>query len=902
MRAAAVCALPALLVACPLAWSVWESVSAPHTGHSRLPLAQLSVGWIGTLSWTVPVAILAAALGWMPGRLLHERLQRGKGLLLATAVTAVALIPPYAIFYCAWRACRPGTWVADWAASGGHVGMLRGAFLGWALVAWLWPLAAWSVAILAPCRRSDSDAASCLDPQRAHDRLMRAWRRDWPALFTAIAVMVLALVGETTSFDVAQVIVASSELRLLDAAGVGGSELWCVAAAPAAVAMVVGLMMMVWWRARSSNRDVGTDDESGEMGEGMRGVHGTRGSSGTGSARGACALVIVLVTLSIVVPITVLVRDGVASGAWRPFMAIHGQAAAGSLASAAMGGALGAIVAGGTCVGALAARSAKWLVAAGLMWACGAALPGVLVARAYESMWNAWAPLRHVYDSPAIVPMAQVAHAGIACWMLGIWMAGRVPREALDVERIHGRGAWDVMRAHGPCVLASSVAGSAIMTAYCAAETAIASRLLAPGAERIAPMLLSAIHYQDQSAVLASLPWMALVAVAMAAAAVGAWSVASRAGRAVAARHWVLLIAGALGVLQLPGCGDNPSDPQPLRATAARPDAPTDAIEVDPRDRGGAGFGAMTSDISVSHDAPPALDCIAVIGMRGRMPGRLDYPRAADVAPDGSVVIIDKSGRVQRFAPDGTMITGWRMLRTDNGMPTGVSVDRHGRLWIADTHEYRVLIVAPDGRELGSFGAYGRGDGEFVYPTDILFLDDADPSRCRVVVSEYGGNDRLQWFDVAIDGDQGVHARRVASLGRQGSGAGEFLRPQSMSRAPDGSIVVADACNHRIVRVSADGQWLGAVGEPGRGLGQLAYPYGVSVTSTGDLLVAEFGNNRIQCLDAKGRGLWVRGGGGRDEGRLVAPWSVIATGEGAIVVDAGNCRVLHVRMPAGLER
>jgi hypothetical protein len=899
MRAAAVCALPALLVACPLAWGVWESVSAPQTGDSRLPLAQLSAGWVGTLAWTVPVAIIAAALGWMPGRLLHGRLQRGQGLLLACAVTAVALVPPYAIFYCAWRACRPGTWLADWAASGGHVGVLRGAFLGWALVAWLWPVAAWSVAILAPRRRADSDAAACLDPQLTHDRIARAWRRDWPALVTAIAVMVLALVGETTSFDVAQVVTASSELRLLDAAGVGGAELWRVAAAPAAVTMVVAWLMMMWWRTRPSQRDAGTDDGSGDV---AHGAHVARGAHAAHAARGACALVIALVALSVVVPIAALVRDGVASGAWRPFMAIHGQAAAGSLASAAMGGALGAVVAGGTCVGALGSRSARWLVAAGLMWACGAALPGVLVAGAYESMWNASATLRHVYDSPAIVPMAQVAHAGVVCWMLGIWMAGRIPREAIDVERIHGRGALDSVRAHGPCILASSVAGAAIMTAYCASETAIASRLLAPGAARIAPMLLSAIHYQDQSAVLASLPWMALVAVVMAAAAVGAWSWAGRAGRAAVVRHVALLIAGAIGALQLPGCGEGAASPQPPRATAVNPDDPSGAIEIDPLDRGGAGFGAMTSDISVSHDAPPALDCIAVIGMRGRMPGRLDYPRAADVAPDGSVVIIDKSGRVQRFAPGGTMISGWRMPRTDNGMPTGVSVDRHGRLWIADTHEHRVLIVAPEGRELGSFGAYGRGDGEFVYPTDILFLDDADPTRCRVVVSEYGGNDRLQWFDVAIDGDHGVHARRVASLGRQGSGAGEFLRPQSMSRAPDGTIAVADACNHRIVRVSADGDWLGAVGEPGRGLGQLAYPYGVSVTGTGDLLVAEFGNNRIQCLDAGGRGLWVRGGGGRDEGRLVAPWSVVATGEGMIVVDAGNCRVLHVRMPTGLER
>lgn len=599
------------------------------------------------------------------------------------------------------------------------------------------------------------------------------------------------------------------------------------------------------------------------------------------------------------VPIALLAVDGAESGAWSAFGSLHGRAAAGALGSAAIGGAIGALASAVAWAAALCVRTTAAVVISGLLWAIGAALPGVLLASAYESMWNSGPALRPVYDSVLLVPMAQVAHAGLACWMIGCWLAARLSREAIDVERLHGCGVRDLVRAHAPSIAAAAIGGGALMVAYCVGETVIASRLLPPGAERIAPMLMNAIHYQDQSAVLAALPWMSAMAALMAAVAVCCWWLMSRGWRVRGLRAGIAPLAAALCALLVVGCDGRSGE----RARVPAEDGgASGSVQFDPLDRGGAGFGAMTSDVAVSPDAPPPLACEQVIGMRGRMPGRLDYPRAADVAPDGTVAVIDKSGRVQRFAPDGTFIAGWRMPRTDNGMPTGVTIDRHGRLWIADTHEHRVLVCSPDGTELGSFGAYGRGAGQFIYPTDVLVLDDADSQQCSVVVSEYGGNDRLQWFDVSIADGGPLHATPLRSVGSQGSGRGQFLRPQSMSRMPDGAIAVADACNHRIVMLTDDGQWRSTIGVPGRERGQLSYPYGVLATSAGHVIVAEFGNNRIQCLDAEGRGLWVRGGGGRETGRLVAPWALAGDAAAPVIVDAGNCRLVRVRLPGEGER
>ena len=888
MRTLAACALPMLLVACPLLWSAVSSAQAQFADEGRLPLAELAVGWRGTLLWSVPVALAAVMVGWIPGRLLHARICSGKGMIIGVAIAWVAMMPPYAIFYCAWRLCRPGTWLADWAAAHGHVTSMRSTVLALALVSWLWPIAAVLVAALAPRHRADADEAGLLDPSTPLDRMHAAWRRDWPALLVALLVMAVALVGETTAFDVAQVVTASSELRLLDAAGASASTLWSVASVPGAIAFTLVAGVVVGWQSLSARRDLHAGISAAAH------AHG----AGLGGHAAGIALVVALVGGALVAPVALLAADGAESGAWSAFTSLHGRAALGALGSAAIGGAIGALAAALACIAALHARATPAVVMPGLLWAIGAALPGVLLASAYESMWNGSRPLRPVYDSVLLVPMAQVAHVGLACWMLGCWMAARLSREVIDVERLHGRGMRDLLRAHAPSIAAATIGGGALAAAYCVGETVIASRLLPPGAETIAPMLMNAIHYQDQSAVLAALPWMSAMVALMATVVVCGWWWMSRGSGGRGAHTGVAPCVAALCALLAVGCDGRRDERADAPADSA---AVSDAVQFDPLDRGGAGFGAMTSDVTVSPDAPPPLACEQVLGMRGRMPGRLDYPRAADVAPDGTVAVIDKSGRVQRFTPEGTFIAGWRMPRTDNGMPTGVTIDRHGRLWIADTHEHRVLVCAPDGMELGSFGGYGRGVGQFVYPTDVLMLDDADAGRCSVVVSEYGGNDRLQWFDVAF-GDAGVAAEPVRAVGSQGSGTGQFLRPQSMSRMPDGTIAVADACNHRIVMLGGDGQWRGTIGVPGRERGQLSYPYGVLATASGDVLVAEFGNNRIQCLDSAGRGVWVRGGGGRETGRLVAPWAIVGDAAAPVIVDAGNCRLVRVSLPYEGER
>ena len=125
--------------------------------------------------------------------------------------------------------------------------------------------------------------------------------------------------------------------------------------------------------------------------------------------------------------------------------------------------------------------------------------------------------------------------------------------------------------------------------------------------------------------------------------------------------------------------------------------------------------------------------------------------------------------------------------------------------------------TGPDGRDalriVDRFGAYGRGDGEFYYVTDVAFMPaaagDGPAARPeRIYVGEYGGADRVSVFDAGH--------RFMFSFGAAGSsddpGDIRFNRPQSLHfDASRRELYVADASNHRIGRFTPDGELLGVV-------------------------------------------------------------------------------------------
>jgi uncharacterized protein (TIGR03663 family) len=185
------------------------------------------------------------------------------------------------------------------------------------------------------------------------------------------------------------------------------------------------------------------------------------------------------------------------------------------------------------------------------------------------------------------------------------------------------------------------------------------------------------------------------------------------------------------------------------------------------------------------------------------------------------------------------------------------------------------------------FGSQGTGPGEFERPNGIQI--DADGF---VYVADTG-NHRVQKF--AADGQfvaaWGQHSTVEMEVGLpQG-----FNEPWDVAVAPGGEIYVADTWNHRIHKLDGDGNLITAWGlfgqyEPRDGaIGQSAFygPRGVAVGPGGQVYVSDTGNKRIQVFDSEGEFAFQWGGGGVLDGYLDEPVGIAIAPDNALSSATG---------------
>jgi DNA-binding beta-propeller fold protein YncE len=283
-----------------------------------------------------------------------------------------------------------------------------------------------------------------------------------------------------------------------------------------------------------------------------------------------------------------------------------------------------------------------------------------------------------------------------------------------------------------------------------------------------------------------------------------------------------------------------------------------------------------------------------VWGLRGIAPGRLQKPRALAIDAQDHLYLVDITARIQVFSADGQYLRGWRTPASQNGRPTGLSISRSGKLLVADTHYYRILVYELDGRlvegaTLG--GTLGNGPGEFGFVTDVV-----DDSQGNLYVAEYGDWDRVQKFT--------PEGKFLLQWGSHGEQPGQFRRPQNLAIDRHDRIWVADACNHRIQVFDTTGRLLWYWGEQGGEPGQLYYPYDLIVIENlagdpGDdqsqVVVCEYGNHRLQKFTFSGKSLGCWGTHGRNPGQLHNPWALAHDSQGRIhVLDSNNNRVQRI--------
>jgi sugar lactone lactonase YvrE len=277
-------------------------------------------------------------------------------------------------------------------------------------------------------------------------------------------------------------------------------------------------------------------------------------------------------------------------------------------------------------------------------------------------------------------------------------------------------------------------------------------------------------------------------------------------------------------------------------------------------------------------------------GARGDRKGLFQKPRAVTIDSRDRLYIVDMSGRVQVFDRDGEFLRSWHTPTIENGKPSGMEMSSDDLVMVADTHYFQVLFYTQEGeavpdRTIG--GLSGNGPGAFNFVTDVV-----QDSRENYYVSEYGEVDRIQKI--------GPDGQFAYQWGSQGGGDDQFQRPNSLAMGPNDHLWVADACNHRI-KVYDVGQSVPKLvkifGQHGDELGELRYPYDLIVTPDENLIVVEFGNHRVQRLTLDGQPIASFGTAGREEGQFTQPWGAALDSTGRLhVLDSYNHRVQRIRI------
>jgi len=214
------------------------------------------------------------------------------------------------------------------------------------------------------------------------------------------------------------------------------------------------------------------------------------------------------------------------------------------------------------------------------------------------------------------------------------------------------------------------------------------------------------------------------------------------------------------------------------------------------------------------------------------------------------------------------------------GALRALAVDATGRVYATDSAGNRVVVLAPDGTLLRSWGDTGGGEGQFDSPTGIALAPDGS-----VVVAD-ASNNRVQRF--ASDG------RFLTAWGEAGSGPGLLSSPWDVAVAPNGTVYVADTGNSRVQYFAPDGTFQGMWGAPGSGPGQMSWVTGVATTPEGNVCIADSEvfanrpNDRVQCFSADGAFLRQWGGPGIDPGQFMAVAGLDVARDGTIYTVEAN--------------
>jgi sugar lactone lactonase YvrE len=239
---------------------------------------------------------------------------------------------------------------------------------------------------------------------------------------------------------------------------------------------------------------------------------------------------------------------------------------------------------------------------------------------------------------------------------------------------------------------------------------------------------------------------------------------------------------------------------------------------------------------------------------------RFDSPSGLAIDPHGVLYVADTGNNaIRRVAPDGSVTTlagdgqpgyqdGVGTAARFNG-PIGVAVDASGRVIVADTYNDRIRAIASDGTVTTIAGGPEPGlldraglEARFDTPSGVA-IDAAG----NILVADTG-NDVIR-----LIAPSGEVSSRIPTLDQW------LAQPTGIAAGADGEIFVTDE-RGRVVAGRGPGEWRVIAGStPGFADGDGAAarfrrPSGVAVAAPGRLVVADSGNALLRLVYARRHG------------------------------------------------
>jgi poly(3-hydroxybutyrate) depolymerase len=282
------------------------------------------------------------------------------------------------------------------------------------------------------------------------------------------------------------------------------------------------------------------------------------------------------------------------------------------------------------------------------------------------------------------------------------------------------------------------------------------------------------------------------------------------------------------------------------------------------------------------------------------------------VPPEGSAPpTLDTGGVIVGGSSGGFGGDGGPATMAQLAFPMSAAPDRFGNLFVADTANFRIRLVSPE----GTIMTWAGGGTTIVDANRSLPPAAAQISFPAGVVTDRSGN--LFIADRGFLSTPGSVARLSINDGtiRKLKGLDDLSIPTGLAVDRDRNLYVADSENHRIRKVAANGTvstiaGTGTAGFSGDGgpaaAAQLNAPWGLAVDGAGNLLIADTGNHRVRKVAADGTISTVAGTGARgfsgDGGQATTaqfnqPCAVAADSQGSLfIVDRLNHRVRRVAL------